>query len=407
MQSTDIELPLAATCEPPYGSLEWITFKVQRAESDLTDVAYFLWKESLALGLSFPATIRRYRDMGAGITVADRTLYRRLENILEYQQHQEAKRLNPSPDAARKRVTQGYKSTPDICHRDIYPLQNATNAIPDLKAADVESDSSGSFEDIEPRFKPGFAGATGAELVEYIYELEHDLERVEAALYKLERSDTMPVGVALKPGDIASMASYLARVKPKTQTQIKREEKKRRVALATIQIDPLEMGYENAKLRAENERLRHEVERLKPVPIDADKLGSREVKGLAQRLGLNQNLSTEETRDLVREALANRDNLIKARQLLGQTEVEVLKAKITEQQELLKLWELSHQYTLGQRDTPWSVLGLRELEGIEYNRPRYRKLIEFWHPDRNKLPIATEMTAKINKAWTAYCGTFN
>ncbi|OWY64742.1 hypothetical protein B7486_45760 [cyanobacterium TDX16] len=383
VQTVEIEavevMPTEAD-EPEYGTIPWISFKVRRAESDLKDVAYYIWKESQAHGISFSAMVRQLRDQGASIPVADRTLSRRLEAIPEYAEHQEQKHLNPSAGAVRKRKYDEKKryfghfdksnaSIPgdceqaertkirDIPHSEECPLQNLTSV--------EQSD--------EPTTK--------------------ETEEVAVDPKQIERVDKQT------PGDIATLAKHL--VSPKTQAQIKREEKKRKVALATIHADPLEIGYENARLKAENARLRDEIEKLKPVPIDVDGLGSREVKGLAQRLGLNQNLSTEGTRELVREALANRDNLIKARQLLGQTEIEVLQAKVVEQQELLELWQQSHQYYVG-KGSFWEVLDASPNEPQDTIRAKYRRLIGFWHPDLNPLPVANEIAARINRAWASY-----
>ncbi|MDV2994979.1 MAG: hypothetical protein N4J56_004633 [Chroococcidiopsis sp. SAG 2025] len=313
--------------------------------------------------------------------------------LIRTSKHQEYKALNPSKNAVRK--SEKYKKTPDNSPFENSPLQNSTvEAQAEVTVVEKEELALDTYE--PNRFQPGFVGASREELVGYIRELESDLERVEADLYKL--------GAVVKqiPGeaDIATLANLL-KVKPKTKAQIKREEKKRKVALAPILPCPLEMGYENARLKAENARLKDEVERLKPVPINVDELGSREVKGLAQRLGLNQNLSTEETRELVREALANRDNLIKARQLLGQTEAEILKAKVAEQQEIIDLWQQSHQYYVG-KGSFWLVLDASPIEPPDTIRAKYRRLIGFWHPDRNPLPVAHEITAQINRAWASY-----
>ncbi|AFY86689.1 DnaJ domain-containing protein [Chroococcidiopsis thermalis] len=89
--------------EPEFGTVEWITYKVRRAEADLYDVALFLWRESLAHGFSFSKMVEQYRQQGADIPCSNRTLSRYLEALPDYQQHQEHKRLNPSPGALRKR----------------------------------------------------------------------------------------------------------------------------------------------------------------------------------------------------------------------------------------------------------------------------------------------------------------
>ncbi|MDV2992841.1 MAG: hypothetical protein N4J56_002495 [Chroococcidiopsis sp. SAG 2025] len=100
--------------EPEFGTVEWITFKMQRAESDLREVAIFLWRESVALDISFHKVIKQYRQQGAVIPCSDRTLTRYLESLPEYQQRQEQKRLNPSAGALRQRKHEEKKR--QICH---------------------------------------------------------------------------------------------------------------------------------------------------------------------------------------------------------------------------------------------------------------------------------------------------
>jgi hypothetical protein len=104
--------------EPEYGTVDWISFKVHRAETDLREVALFIWNKALELGVSFDDVIDQYKEEGADICRSRSTLYRQLKKLPEYCQYQEQRKLNPSPDALRMRETRNKRKAEGGGQRD-------------------------------------------------------------------------------------------------------------------------------------------------------------------------------------------------------------------------------------------------------------------------------------------------
>jgi hypothetical protein len=133
--------------EPEFGTVEWITFKVRRAEADLTDVALFLWREAKAHKVSFTKMVEHYRQQGADIPCSERTLYRRLESAPVYQQDQERKHLNPSAGAARQRKYEEKKR--QICQ----DVKNDAESFIDVEAVEVR-DRDFTIHPVIPELQP-------------------------------------------------------------------------------------------------------------------------------------------------------------------------------------------------------------------------------------------------------------